>query len=423
MSGCDYVALGEVENVAVNDYVPLGEVEKVAVMKRPIKTTSLLFAGVLGLLFLGFVGCAISDGRSRLFRPFRTSNNLSASKTNAFLASAGQPFFPIEGVDKVLVTPGQPGRKRTAFQVVDSLPPNVLSGLTVLITGGYSGLGEETARQLLKAGADVVVAGRNADKQSAWLSAMKREFALAPGRLSATSLDLADLKSVQSFAQSWLSSGKPLNVLINNAGVMMPPLSYTAQGVESQFGINVLGPFLLTQLLLPALLSSTHPHTGRGRVLFLSSAAHQWQGLRFQHQWFEGKLPAGVPYDDMTFYQQSKLGNILLAQEFSRRYPLDAVSIHPGIIPTSSLFRHVGALGYLRLAVRSWPTWVKEAPKTVPSGAATIVTCATQAKVVPGQYYTDCAPARPADSVAGPQLQDTQRLFALCEKLTQQFLS
>eukprot|EP00808_Paulinella_micropora_P009739 g78819.t1 len=323
-----------------------------------------------------------------------------------------------------------PGCARTAQEVVSALPKDALAGQTVFITGAYTGIGQETAKALLRAGAKVVVGGRNLAKQETWLAEVRNELGLEKERLTGLSLDLMDLASVQRCAQEFLSKHRRLDVLVNNAGIMMTPLEYSKQGYESQFAVNVLAHFLLTKLLLPAL-----QHTAvreKGRVVFLSSMAHLgWGAKRFQHSWFQGEVPKGV-YEPGLFYQQSKLGDILLAQEFSRRYGLEAAALHPGIIPYTELFRSLpkpvgSVLGLLNKVVKPADQQPAEAVankkqplKSLGGGAATTVTLVTAPQITPGGYYENCA-----EAVAHPSAtnfpQDAIDLFELCDRLSRDF--
>ena len=142
------------------------------------------------------------------------------------------------------------------------------SGKTFLITGANTGLGSETALELAKKSATVILAGRNKEKLS---DACARISALVPSAsLDTAVIDLNSIAAIKSFAETFVQSGNPLDVLINNAGVMFPPPSKTADGFEAQFGVNFIGHYVLTALLFPVLNKSAH-----GRVVTLSSMAHR----------------------------------------------------------------------------------------------------------------------------------------------------
>jgi NAD(P)-dependent dehydrogenase (short-subunit alcohol dehydrogenase family) len=195
------------------------------------------------------------------------------------------------------------------------------TGRRVVVTGANSGLGLATARSLALAGASVVAACRNV---------AKGEEALAGSGVSVRALDLADLSSVRAFADAW---DGPLDVLINNAGVMAPPRRQTTRdGFELQFGTNHLGHFALSGLLLPALLASASP-----RVVTLSSTAHRTWRISF------GNLQGERHYVGWLAYGQSKLANLMFCFELARRASeavssLVSVAAHPGYSATNLQF-------------------------------------------------------------------------------------
>lgn len=192
------------------------------------------------------------------------------------------------------------------------------SGKTVIVTGANSGLGEVTARELARVGARVILACRNTD-------AGEKAAAGMSGNVEVRKLDLADLDSVRAFAEG--TTG-PVDILINNAGVMAVPYRKTAQGFESQFGTNHLGHFALAGLLLDRLKESKSP-----RVTVLSSAAHRMGAINFDDLQSEQK------YARWKAYGQSKLANLLYAYEFARRAkaagsPITVTAAHPGYANT-----------------------------------------------------------------------------------------
>lgn len=209
-----------------------------------------------------------------------------------------------------------------------SLPS--MTGRTVIITGANSGIGRVAARVLAGRGAHVVLAVRNLDKGEAAAATM-------PGSTDVRLLDLADLDSVRSFAAAFTD---PIDILINNAGIMIPPLSHTVDGFESQFGTNHLGHFALTNLLLPQI---------RDRVVTLSSLAHKSGYIEFDDLDWTRR-----PYKAMAAYGQSKLANLLFTSELQRRLsekssPVIATAAHPGLA-TTNLFK-AGDGNRLRAAV------------------------------------------------------------------------
>ncbi len=193
------------------------------------------------------------------------------------------------------------------------------TGRRVVVTGANSGIGFHAARELAQHGARVVLAVRD---ESKGLEAARE----IPAEVEVHRLDLADLDSVRAFAAAW---DGPLDLLINNAGLMAPPLRRTAQGFESQFGTNHLGHFALTGLLLGALLKTERP-----RVVTVSSVAHRMGRIRFDDLQSERK------YRPWPAYGQSKLANLLFCFELQRRSDragasLTSVAAHPGYAATN----------------------------------------------------------------------------------------
>ncbi|WP_406634437.1 oxidoreductase [Amycolatopsis sp. WGS_07] len=198
------------------------------------------------------------------------------------------------------------------------LLPETQTGRTAVITGANSGLGRETAAVLAAKGARVVLAVRN--------TRSGREVAdQLPGDVEVRRLDLADLASVRAFAAEFT---EPIDLLINNAGIMIPPLSRTADGFEAQFGTNHLGHFALTNLLLRQI---------RGRVVTVSSNGHRVGSIDFDDLNWERR-----PYRATAAYGQSKLANLLFTAELQRRLteagsPVLATAAHPGVATTNLL--------------------------------------------------------------------------------------
>ena len=209
--------------------------------------------------------------------------------------------------------------KWTAAQLPD------LTDHTVIVTGATGGIGLITARELAKAGAHVVLAVRNVAKGEAAAKA----FDQAPGGVEVRELDVSSLASVRAFAHAWSA---PIDVLINNAGIMQVPLARTADGFESQMATNYLGPFVLTNLLLPLI---------RDRVVVVSSQLH-----RLGHVHLDDLNGLARKYSDMNAYTDSKLDITLFSLELQRRLaasgsPVRSIVAHPGIA-TTNLTAHRG---------------------------------------------------------------------------------
>jgi len=208
-----------------------------------------------------------------------------------------------------------------------------LTGKRILITGANSGIGYHAALKLARKGAHVLLACRDRQRGEA---AMTRLDAESPGASTElVVLDLASLSSIHSVAESELAKGLPLDILINNAGVMAPPKRLeTADGFELQFGTNVLGHFALTALLMPALEQAAKASTDRPRVVTLASIAHKRGQINFDD------LQSVRNYGPMRAYQQSKLADLMFSLELNRRLRaansrIMSVAAHPGVANTN----------------------------------------------------------------------------------------
>ncbi len=213
--------------------------------------------------------------------------------------------------------------------------PN-LSGRRFLITGANSGIGYCAALKLARRDAELILACRDLTKGEAALARLREE---APGvRAEVASLDLASLASVRDFAAKELARQRPLHVLINNAGVMaIPRRTVTPDGFEMQFGTNVLGHFALTGLLWPALEQAAASSSEPPRVVTIASIAHKRTHLKLED------LQSERAYSPLRAYQHSKLANLMLALQMSRRLrakgsPIRSIAAHPGVASTA-LFR------------------------------------------------------------------------------------
>jgi NAD(P)-dependent dehydrogenase (short-subunit alcohol dehydrogenase family) len=242
-----------------------------------------------------------------------------------------------------------------------------LKGKNVVITGGNSGIGYYTALELGRAGANVIIACRDVARGEAALAELQKQ---APGlSLKFETLDLTDLISVRMFAEKYLGTNKPLDILINNAGIMaLLQRELTSDGFEAQFGTNHLGHFALTGLLLPALKRSDAP-----RVVTVSSGVANMKMAKLDL----GNLQSEMSYEPMETYAQSKLANLAFMLELGRRYDwLTSVAAHPGATKTN-LQKHKfkcltkligqhgakGALPTIRAAVDSVKTGNYYGPK------------------------------------------------------------
>lgn len=282
---------------------------------------------------------------------------------------------------------GRPGRSgfgsaSTAEQVTEGIDA---SDITVIVTGGASGIGLETTRVLALRGAHVIIAARNVEAANEAKKLILKENETA--RVDILKLDLSSMKSVRAFADNFNALDLPLNLLINNAGVMFCPFKLSEDGIEMQFSTNHLGHFLLTNLLLDKMKDTAKVTGIEGRIVNLSSIAHTHtyaEGIRFD------KLNDEKSYSDKKAYGQSKLANILHANELSRRLQEEGAnvtvnSVHPGLIMTNLMRHSVALMRFLQFL--TFILW-----KNVPQGAATTcyVALHPSLKGVTGKYYLDC---------------------------------
>ncbi|XP_003797423.1 retinol dehydrogenase 12 [Otolemur garnettii] len=249
-----------------------------------------------------------------------------------------------------------------------------IPGKVVVITGANTGIGKETARELARRGARVYIACRDVLKGESAASEIRADT--KNSQVLVRKLDLSDTKSIRAFAEGFLAEEKQLHILINNAGVMMCPYSKTADGFETHIGVNHLGHFLLTHLLLEQLKKSAP-----ARVVNLSSVVHHVGKIRFHD------LHGEKHYNRAFAYCHSKLANILFTRELAKKLKGTGVTtyaVHPGIV-RSELVRHSFLLCLLlRLFSRF--------AKTVREGAQTSLHCALAEGLEPlsGKYFSDC---------------------------------
>ncbi|MFJ3669293.1 SDR family NAD(P)-dependent oxidoreductase [Streptomyces sp. NPDC090106] len=298
-----------------------------------------------------------------------------------------------------------------------STAEDVLAGLDLtdrlaVVTGGYSGLGLETTRALTRAGAHVVVPARRPEAAREALDGIEGA--------EVDRLDLGALDSVRAFAERFLASGRTIDVLIDNAGIMACPETRVGPGWEAQFATNHLGHFALVNRLWPALAP------GGARVVSVSSRGHHFSGMRWDDvQWERG-------YDKWQAYGQAKTANVLFAVHLDRlgaEHGVRAFSLHPGAILTP-LQRH---LPKEEMIERGWiddegNLLHPDSFKTPAQGAATQTWAATSPQLdgLGGVYLEDCDIAEPAvegDSTHGVKSWATDpgeasRLWALSAELT-----
>jgi NAD(P)-dependent dehydrogenase (short-subunit alcohol dehydrogenase family) len=298
-----------------------------------------------------------------------------------------------------------------------------LTGRRFAITGTSAGLGEEATRAIAAAGGSVLMLARNKDANDA--AAARVRAAVPDADVLTVQVDLADLASIRAGAQTILDRDQPIDVLINNAGVMACPWGTTADGFEMQFGTNHLGHFELTRRLMPAVLAGSAP-----RIVCLTSSAHDISDVDLDDPNF-----ATTPYDAWVAYGQSKSANALHALGLSMRHragEVIAVSVHPGAIRTE-LGRHLDD-DLMAQAIERSKQRATDHPeattgrrfKTPEQGAATEVWAATASGMEAnhGRYLADCGPgvegANPGENGHRPYLTNTvtaDRLWELSERL------
>lgn len=247
------------------------------------------------------------------------------------------------------------------------------TGRTAIVTGSNTGIGYETALELARKGAHVVLACRSRAKGE---EAVHRiESTNLSGTVELILLDLGSLDSIHGFSEAFNSGHERLDLLINNAGVMVPPFGTTAEGFESQIGVNYIGHFVLTGLLIDKLIA-----TAGSRIVTLSSLAHRNGKIDFNT--FTGEqLHDGADYKPMTAYMQSKLADLMFAIELQYRLReagsgTISLAAHPGFTATD-LQRHSGL----------WDRLVGLYSNSPPQGALPTLYAATALHAEPGGYY------------------------------------
>ncbi|MFI7131460.1 oxidoreductase [Nonomuraea sp. NPDC050153] len=288
------------------------------------------------------------------------------------------------------------------------------AGRVAVVTGANSGIGFITARELARLGAHVVLACRDPERGQAALTRMRGEV---PGvHLELRRVDLGSLTSIREFAAGW--DRDRLDLLVNNAGVAMVPYALTADGFESQFGVNHLGTFALTGLLLPHLLAAPEP-----RVVTVSS-----EGQRFARFDLEN-LNAERRYRTAFAYVQSKRANLYFATELQRRadaagLKLRSMAVAPGLTRTNVLTGGANS-GRGRLYTTLTRLLVRAAFRPTPEGAKTSLYAATVPDLPGGSYIVPDGPLQlrgePTRRARERAMRDTDtatRLWQLSERLT-----
>lgn len=286
--------------------------------------------------------------------------------------------------------------------------PKRLDNKVVVITGCNTGIGKETAHILSKRGARIIMLCRNVEKAEAAAQEIRSDTGNV---VNVMSLDLASLESVRNCAEKLLEAEDQIDILINNAGIMLCPELRTKEGFEMQFGTNHLGHFLLTELLLPKLRKSAASGFN-ARIVILSSMAHERGIIR----WDDLNFNIKDSYDQWLAYGQSKLANIMHGAALARRLKNSGItvySLHPGVVNTE-LYQHWETDSPIFFRILG-PT-LRFVMKQPFHGAQTTLYCCLEDKlsVQSGKYYSDCAEKRPKHLALVEE--DQERLWKLsCE--------
>ena len=289
-----------------------------------------------------------------------------------------------------------------------------LSGQTAVVTGANSGIGYYAALEFAKAGAEVVLACRSAERGG---KALARIAAQAPGRVRLELLDLSDFASIHDFAARLKARGGKIDILLNNAGVMAPPTRQTtAQGFELQLGVNFLGHFLLTALLLEQAMNASAP-----RIIQVSSVAHRQGRMAWED------LQSERGYKAWNAYRQSKLAMLIFAQELARRsvqggWGILSLAAHPGIAATELVANGPGQKSLIARLQKLAAPFIQQPGD---AGAWPLILAGIDPGAAQGGYYgpqgwQECR-GRPGPGKIEPKALDTetgQRLWDIAEQLT-----
>jgi len=288
------------------------------------------------------------------------------------------------------------------------------NGKTIIVTGGNSGLGYESVKALAAKGAEVVLASRSMEKGDVARTAILESHPQA--KITVMPLDLGDLASIRKFAGDFTASYDKLDVLLNNAGIMMTPYFTTKDGFEGQLGTNHFGHFALTGLLMESLLK-----TPDARVVNVSSMAHKRGDMDFSNLQYEN----GSDYSPMKAYGRSKLANLLFTYELQRKLnksgkSVMAVAAHPGIA-TTNLARHMESKFMFKLLNPLF----KRMAQDQADGALPQIRAAVDPGVKGSQYYGPGGkrewkgdPVIVTSNEASHNREDAAKLWEESEKLT-----
>ncbi len=290
-----------------------------------------------------------------------------------------------------------------------------LTGKVIIVTGANSGIGLEAAKAFAQKGAQTILACRSMDRAQPALSEIQVEIPNAPAEIM--QLDLASLASVHQFVDEFKGKYDRLDVLVNNAGIMMVPYGTTEDGFERQMGTNHLGHFALTGLLIDLLLKTPH-----SRVVNVSSNGHTSGFMDFDNLLFAD----GQDYSPMAAYGRSKLANLLFTYELQRRYETTgadaiAVAAHPGSSSTN-LANHFGERNFAMGLLLKVGLFISQ---SAAMGALPTIRAAVAPEVQGGDYYGPSGfmelrgyPVKVESNGASHNMADAQKLWEVSEELT-----
>ena len=277
-----------------------------------------------------------------------------------------------------------------------------LDGKVVIITGGNTGIGKETVKDLAKRGATVIMSCRDMKKGEIAVEEIKKET--QNSNVIIRYLDLASLNSIKNFVSTFLKEFDELHILINNAAIVCP-YQKTEDGFEMQIGVNHLGHFALTNMLLKRMTETK----GLGRIINVSSHAHTFGKIKFDD------INSEKSYGAQSAYSQSKLANIMFTKELQRKLKntnITAYAVHPGFVRTE-LARY-----YLfgKIFVATFGTFFAKSPKL---GAQTSIYCAVTSGLEEhaGKYFSDCNVASTWNKACDDEGQ-AKKLWEISESMT-----